>query len=85
MGYGSNNTNKLSPQEQGPVLSGEPPSSNNTNKLSPQEQFPLSEKLIPLPYPDACAVANGAPKGPVLSGDPPKTTFAYGPVLSYAP
>ena len=34
----SNNTNKLSPQEQAEKGSGEHERSNNTNKLSPQEQ-----------------------------------------------
>ena len=34
---GSNNTNKLSPQEQVLVIHHLPPGSNNTNKLSPQE------------------------------------------------
>ena len=39
-GYvGSNNTNKLSPQEQNFVASMEFDCSNNTNKLSPQEPF----------------------------------------------
>ena len=35
--FGSNNTNKLSPQELGSVISEISASSNNTNKLSPQE------------------------------------------------
>ena len=37
MGTGSNNTNKLSPQEPMRLFIQKPPSSNNTNKLSPQE------------------------------------------------
>ena len=36
-GYGSNNTNKLSPQERRPYRKMGRSSSNNTNKLSPQE------------------------------------------------
>ena len=35
---GSNNTNKLSPQEQGREEDRKKYGSNNTNKLSPQEQ-----------------------------------------------
>ena len=42
--HGSNNTNKLSPQERThtcfPVLDG----SNNTNKLSPQEPLPSTKQ-----------------------------------------
>ena len=37
MGYGSNNTNKLSPQEHLCLVGFDLSSSNNTNKLSPQE------------------------------------------------
>ena len=37
MGYGSNNTNKLSPQELSPIFITIFRCSNNTNKLSPQE------------------------------------------------
>ena len=36
---GSNNTNKLSPQEQTQYLIWQDESSNNTNKLSPQERI----------------------------------------------
>ena len=35
---GSNNTNKLSPQEHSPAWAPPVGSSNNTNKLSPQER-----------------------------------------------
>ena len=38
---GSNNTNKLSPQEPARSKSEDPLSSNNTNKLSPQELLAL--------------------------------------------
>ena len=37
MAKGSNNTNKLSPQEHNDIMSLTCDSSNNTNKLSPQE------------------------------------------------
>ena len=41
---GSNNTNKLSPQELPSPTSVRPCRSNNTNKLSPQELFTKQKK-----------------------------------------
>ena len=41
----SNNTNKLSPQEQRMAIRGKKTGSNNTNKLSPQEQAKMASLL----------------------------------------
>ena len=43
---GSNNTNKLSPQELERLIFDNPTCSNNTNKLSPQEPW-LGERNVP--------------------------------------
>ena len=42
MNIGSNNTNKLSPQEPPLEMNVDKDCSNNTNKLSPQELCPFS-------------------------------------------
>ena len=48
MNSGSNNTNKLSPQEHSSTSLVNLPRSNNTNKLSPQEHEPFKAHVEPV-------------------------------------